>query len=327
MIEMTSWGRSVSIVLFVAVAALAQTKGPRTPNGHPDFQGIWVNGSLTPLERGIVLGMDNKPIKLPPVTTLTIPDNEAKEYERILRTADDFKPGDGSIGDTSGEFSAEWNEPAKGLARVDGGKRTSMIVEPADGRIPYIKSEEERKKSRPPERFDSVKDRPLAERCIHDLLIGPPIYNGFSDDSFLYETVQTPDHLVILSEYMHEARVVRIGGQHLSLGVRQWLGDSAGHWEGDTLVIDTTNFTTQTHFRGSSENLHVVERFTPVDADTFLYRAIIEDPAVYSKPWVIEYPFRRGRGPIYEDACHEGNYALPDILRGARKAEADGAKQ
>ncbi len=323
---MTNWGTLTSIAFFMAAAALAQSSGPRTPDGRPDFQGIWDNGTLTPLERGIVMGTDGKPISLPSVTTLTIADSEAKAYEQRLRTADDFKRGDGSQGDLSGEINPEFSGPPEGLARVNGSKRTSMIVDPADGRIPYIATEEQRKKSRPPERFDSVKDRPLAERCLHGRVAGPPMSNPFSDFQG-YQIVQTPDHVTILTEYLREVRIVRIGGQHLGPGVRPWLGDSIGRWEGDTLVVDTTNFRPQTHFMGASKNLHVVERFQPIDGDTFLYRATVEDPSVYSKPWVIEYPFRRARGPLYEDACHEGNYALPDILKGARKAEADGANK
>jgi len=314
----------------MAAAAVAQTSSPRvtprTPDGHPDFQGIWDNGTLTPLERGIALGTDGKPIQLPPVTTLTIVDSEAKAYEQHLRTADDFKRGDGSAGDLSGEINAEFSEPPEGLARVNGAKRTSLIVDPDDGRIPYIATEEERKKSRAPERFDSVKDRPIRERCLHGSGAGPPIVNPFAQFEG-YQIVQTPGHIMILTEDLREVRIVRIGGQHLSPGVRQWLGDSIGHWEGDTLVVDTTNFNAQTHFKGSSQNLHVVERFKPIDSNTILYRATVEDPSVYSKPWVIEYPFNRTPAPIYEDACHEGNYALPDILKGARKAEAESAKQ
>ena len=206
---------------------------------------------------------------------------------------------------------------------MNGSKRTSLIVDPADGKIPYIATEEERKKSRAPERFDSVKDRPLSERCLPDG--GTPISTS-PFDAF-YQIVQTPDFVMILSGDLHQVRIVRIGGQHISPEVHQWLGDSIGHWEGDTLVIDTTNFNPRLKFKGASQNLHVVERFKPIDGNTFLYRATVEDPSTFSRRWVIEYPFRRGRGPIYEDACHEGNYALPGILKGARKAEADKAKQ
>jgi len=280
---------------------------------------------LTPLERGIVTTPNGTPIPitLPPVTTLTIADNEARAYEERIRTAFDFKRGDGSELDLTGE---QFDDHQRELARVNGAKRTSLTVDPADGRIPYIATEEERKRSRPPARFDSVKDRPLGERCLHSPVAGPPIYNPFATFQF-YQIVQTPDHIMIMTEYLHEVRIVRMGAQHLSPGVRQWMGDSIGHWESDALVVDTTNFTAQTRFRGASENLHVVERFQLIDGGTFLYRATVEDPSVYSQPWVIEYPFRRAIGPIYEYACHEGNYALPDILKGARKAEAEGAKK
>jgi hypothetical protein len=209
------------------------------------------------------------------------------------------------------------------LVRVNGSKRTSLIVDPADGRIPYIASEEERKKSHAPERFESVKDRPLSERCLPDG--GTPIVAVPFDE--LYQIMQTPGYLIIMTEFLDEPRIVRIGGQHLPSGIRPWVGDSIGHWEGDTLVVDTTNFNARTKFQGSSENLHVVERLKPIDRDTFLYRATVEDPSVFRQPWVFEYPFRRARGPMYEDACHEGNYALPGILQGARKAEAASAKK
>jgi hypothetical protein len=316
-----------SIGFLFAATVMAQTSGraPRTPDGRPDFQGIWDNGTLTPLERGVVTDSDGKPIPLPPVTTLTLTDGEATAYEQRLRTADDFKRGDGSGADLSGEINAEFTEAAGGLARVNGAKRTSMIIDPADGRIPYIATEEERKKLRAPDRFDSVKDRPVSERCLHSSVTGPPIYNNFPEFAG-YQIVQTPDHIMILTEYLREVRIIRMGGQHPGPGIRQWLGDSIGHWESDTLVVDTTNFSALTHFRGASENLHVVERFQAIDSDMFLYRATVEDPSVYSKPWVIEYPFRRASVSIYEDACHEGNYALPGILRGARKAEAEAAK-
>ena len=148
----------------------------------------------------------------------------------------------------------------------------------------------------------------------------PVLYNNN------YQIVQTPDHVLILVEMVHDARIVRMNGKHASPEVRQWLGDSVGHWEGDTLVVDTTNFTDKTRFRGSTETLHVVERFTRTDAGTILYRATIEDLAAFAQPWTIEYPFLATRGPIYEYACHEGNYSLTDILGGARKKEAEAGR-
>ena len=145
----------------------------------------------------------------------------------------------------------------------------------------------------------------------------PVLYNNN------YQIVQTPGHIMILVEMVHDARIVRINGTHAPKDVRQWLGDSIGHWEGDTLVVDTTNFTNQIRFRGSSENLHVMERFTRTDANTILYRVTIDDPSTFTKQWTAEYPFVATPGPIYEYACHEGNYSLTDILGGARKADAE----
>jgi hypothetical protein len=139
-----------------------------------------------------------------------------------------------------------------------------------------------------------------------------------------YQIVQTPDTVMILVEMIHDARIVRMNATHDPENIRKWLGDSVGHWDGDTLVVDTINFKDQVVFRGSSKNLHVIERFSRMDANTLLYRATIDDPTTFSKSWTIEYPFRATRDSIYEYACHEGNYSIVDILGGARKEEATG---
>ena len=148
----------------------------------------------------------------------------------------------------------------------------------------------------------------------------PVLYNN------TYQIVQTKDYVMILVEMVHDVRIVRINGTHAASNVRELLGDSIGHWEGDTLVVETTNFTTKTAFRGSSENLRVIERFRRVDKDTILYRATIDDQSTFSKQWTMEFPFVAAAGPVYEYACHEGNYAMPDILGGARKLESEGRK-
>jgi hypothetical protein len=148
---------------------------------------------------------------------------------------------------------------------------------------------------------------------------GPPMLPVLYNNN--YQIVQTPDTVMILVEMIHDARIIRMNGTHKPDNVRQWLGDSIGHWEGDTLVVDTANFNDQVVFRGSSKNLHVIERFTRVDAKTLLYKATIDDPTTFTKSWTLEYPFVADRGPIFEYACHEGNYALVDILEGARKQE------
>jgi hypothetical protein len=166
--------------------------------------------------------------------------------------------------------------------------------------------------------------RPLAERCL--LSFGPTtpmIPNYFYNNN--YQIVQTPDHVMILMEMVHDARIVRIGGKHLPSHIRPWMGDSIGHWEGDTLVIDTTNFPLQQPFRGAAENLHVIERLTRVGPDSILYKFTVEDPTTFTRPWGGEIPFRASSEPIYEYACHEGNYALGNILRGERQREREAA--
>src|SRR5262249_21645183 len=156
---------------------------------------------------------------------------------------------------------------------------------------------------------------------------GPPALPNYSNNT-LHQIVQTPDYVMILTEMVHDARIVRVSGAHPPNTIRRWMGDSIGQWEGDTLVIDTTNFTDQTRFRGSSENLHVVERFTRVDDTSLLYRFTVEDPSTWVRPWTGEYVWPATNDLMYEYACHEANYALADILRGARAKEAgDAAKK
>ncbi len=149
----------------------------------------------------------------------------------------------------------------------------------------------------------------------------PVLYNNN------YQIVQTPDTVMILVEMDHDVRTVRMGGTHVSPSIRKWFGDSIGHWEGDTLVVDTTNFNDQTDFQGASRDLHLIERFTRVSANDILYRVTVDDPSSFTKPWTMEFPFVASPGPVYEYACHEGNYALMDILGGARKADAEAAKK
>ena len=216
------------------------------------------------------------------------------------------------------------------LARVDGVKRTSLIIDPADGKVPPITPEARQRNTammRSFSNFDSVKARPLSERCLIGFgsTSGPPMLPVLYNNN--YQIVQTPDHVMILVEMVHDARIIRMNGTHAPANVRQWLGDSIGHWEGDTLVVDTTNFTDQTRFRGSSENLHVIERFTRADPNTILYRVTIDDPSTFAKIWTAEYPFVATKGPVYEYACHEGNYSMTDILGGARKADQEREKK
>jgi hypothetical protein len=321
--------------LALAVFCVAQTPAgksgsknwtvPRTPDGKPDLQGVWTNATITPMER---------PANLAGKATMT--DAEAAAYEKAthdgLAAQDGKSEGPllaaaGSSG--TGGYNFLFIDPGSELARVDGVKRTSLIVDPPDGRVPALPRQRNARDSNGygGGSFDSVKDRPLAERCIvaFGSSSGPPMMPTLYNNT--YQIVQTPDAVMILVEMIHDARIVRINGKHAPARVRQWFGDSIGHWEGDTLVVDTTNFTDRTRFRGSSENLHVVERFSRPDAHSFLYRVTIEDPSTFAKAWTMEYPFVATKGPVYEYACHEGNYAMTDILGGARKAEQEQGKK
>ena len=175
-----------------------------------------------------------------------------------------------------------------------------------------------------PGAYDDPERRPLGERCLLGFgsTSGPPALPDYFYNN-LHQIVQAPDTVMILTEMVHDARIIRMNAQHLPKTIRLWMGDSVGRWEGDTLVVDTTNFTNKTRFRGSTENLHVVERFTRVDSKTLLYRFTIEDPDTWSRPWTGEYSWPATDGKIYEYACHEGNYALTDILKGARLREKE----
>jgi hypothetical protein len=295
---------------------------PRTPDGHPDLQGTWTNVTITPLER---------PAELEGKATLS--DAEARAYEQKDHESHDTDKADSPLIAATASPEAGWVnqqflDRGSELARIDGFKRTSLIVDPPDGKIPPI-SEEARQRNAAraldANRYDRVADRPLAERCLLGFgsTSGPPMLPILYNND--YQIVQTPDAVMILVEMVHDVRIIRMNGVHAPENVRQWLGDSIGHWEGDTLVVDTTNFTDQTGFRGSSPGLHVFERFQRSAADTILYRATIDDPAAFARQWTLEYPFVATKGPVYEYACHEGNYALTDILGGARKA-ADAGK-
>ncbi|HLG97297.1 MAG TPA: hypothetical protein VKX49_13380 [Bryobacteraceae bacterium] len=298
---------------------------PRTTDGHPDLQGVWTNATITPLER---------PAELAGKATLS--DAEASAWEKkdhSVNTLDsDVDSGFNRVtgGPGVGAYNNLFVDRGSELARVDGVKRTSLVIDPPDGKIPPI-TEAARARNvsmvRGFNRYDDVKDRPLSERCIIGFgsTSGPPMLPVLYNNN--YEIVQTPQYVMIVVEMVHDIRVIRINGTHKPSNVRQLLGDSIGHWEGDTLVVDTTNFTDKTRFRGSGENLHVIERFRRVDANTILYRATIDDPSTYTKQWTLEYPFLAAAGPVYEYACHEGNYAMPDILGGARKLESEGRQQ
>ena len=322
----SSLASSVAMAFLLAASLQAQKAGiPKTPDGHPDLQGVWTNATVTPLERPPAFA--SKP---------TLTDAEAVEFEK--QQAKELQDVDGKSespllaaagSNGTGGYNVLFIDRGTQMAKVDGVKRTSLIFDPPDGKIPPL-TPDGRKRAQGEMRsyisFENVKQRPLSERCLLGFgsTSGPPMLPVLYNNN--YQIVQTPDTIMILVEMVHDVRVIRMNQKHVPSDVRKWLGDSVGHWEGDTLVVDTTNFNPHVQFRGSSENLHVIERFQRVDAGTILYRATIDDPTTFTKPFSLEYPFLATPGPIYEYACHEGNYSMQDILGGARKLDSPQAK-
>jgi len=294
----------------------------RTSDGQPDIQGIWSNASIIPLERPKELA--NKPFYTP---------EELKAYEdrAFARSIRDKTPAKGAVG-TYNDFW--WDGDSKRALNL----RTSLVVDPPDGRVPPYTPEAQRRidaeraysREHP---ADGPEDRSLMERCLLFPTTGPPMlpsfYNGnqFGPLTTNYQILQVPGYVVLVLEIIHDARVIPLDGRpHLPANVRNWLGDSRGHWEGSTLVVDTTNFTGKSKFRGADENLHLTERFTRRDKDTLLYEFAIDDPTVFTKPWKGEVPMTASEGPLYEHACTEGNYGLYGILAGAREEERKAGK-
>jgi hypothetical protein len=326
--------------------ATAQTSQniPRMPDGRPDLQGTYDLNTATPVER---------PLNMPAV--MTIEQAEALEAgiaanleasEQSLDPNREAPPegGDGSTGASGnvGGYNTFWLDPARSFMIVNGEVRTSLVVDPSNGRIPPMTAEgvarlkAQRNAALPdqppaddpglgdPNTYNDPEQRPLSERCLlgFSSTSGPPALPNYFYNN-LHQIVQTPDHVMILTEMVHDARIVRMNAEHLPEQMQHWMGDSVGHWEGDTLVVDTTNFNDKTQFRGASTGLHVIERFTRIDENNLLYRFTVEDPATWERPWSGEYIWSATQDLIYEYACHESNYALEGILRGARFRESE----
>jgi hypothetical protein len=300
---------------------------PRTPGGQPDLQGIWTTHTFTPLVR---------PARYAGQEFLT--DEEAAELSKLL-TQDDVDPLAAGIFGASDEERRKrivQNDPthydnALWLATPDlkplSSNRTSLIYDPPDGKIPPQTPDAVQRAAarRAAGGFDSHENRPLSERCIMLANEGPPMLPPAYND--VLQIIQTPGYVLVFREMETAPRLIPTDGRpHLPENIRRWAGDSRGRWEGDTLVVDTTNFTDRTAFQGSSSALHVVERFTRVSAGTILYRFTVDDPNTWTRPWSAEIPMIATKGPLYEYACHEGNYGLPDILRGARFTEKEAAR-
>ncbi len=295
---------------------------PRTPDGKPDLQGIWTNGTLTPLER---------PRDLAGKEFLTEQEAADREKQLLERLSTDRRDGGAEV-DVGRSYNELWRERGKLL------QRTSLIIDPPDGRLPPLTPEAQKKaqaraedrRRRGPDPADTWEDRNLAERCI--TRGAPKLPGGYNNN---FQIMQTRDYVAILQEMIHEVRYIPLDGRpHADAKLRLWMGDSRGHWEGDTLVIDTTNFNDKIISNSfnccpnAGSRLHVVERFKLVDDDTIDYQYTVDDPETYTRPWTASVPMTRTDGPIYEYACHEGNYAMMDMLAGARaKEKAEAAKK
>jgi len=310
--------RCLAAALAIAILpALAQA-----PKAHPNLQGYWTNATFTPLERPAELANKEFFTKA-----------EAAEFDRKRLERENAQSKEDIHYD-----NALWQTETWG--RVES-RRTSIVFDPPNGKLPELSPEgkiqaaAKAQAARRRASADSAQDRSLAERCITWGNEGPPMLGSTYNANL--QILQTSTQLVIAHEIGHANRLIPLDGRpHLSPAIHQLGGDSRGHWEGDTLVVDSTNFTDQTNFRGppstarqdifSDANLHVVERFTLTDPDTITYRFTVTDPTVWTKPWSGELLMKRTKGPIYEYACHEGNYGLANILAGARAAEKSAAK-
>jgi hypothetical protein len=278
---------------------------PRTPDGRPDLQGMWDFAQLTPLER---------PGEFAGKTTITEEEAEQFAQHRIETTHKDRRDG-GATADVERAYNDFWWDFGTRIAA-----QPSLVVDPPDGRIPPLTPAAQERIEKRRNRFDNPEERPLAERCILGFNSGPPMVPSAYNNNV--QVVQTPAHVLILNEMIHSARVVDLSGRpHLPKSMRFLTGDSIGRWDGDTLVVDTTNFSMDAGFRGATVNLHLVERFTRVDRETLRYEFTVDDPATWTKPWSASIPMTRTDELMFEYACHEGNYALEGVLKGARYQE------
>lgn len=314
-------------------------KASKTSFGQPDLSGFWSSASLTPLTRPRDLGEQkiyteeevaviegHAEIELAEGNQPTDPDAPAEfRHETSVPLRPSFQAAGGDVGG----YNGFWLDPGNSIMRVGGEPRTSILTTP-NGRFPRRKEgAASPRRSRPSGgAYDSYEMRSLGERCIISFgrNAGPPMFaNGFYNNN--YQIVQTPDTVMILVEMNHDARIIRLNSEHRSDNIRPWFGDSIGHWEGDTLVVETTHIPAAQQFFGSWENLTVIERFTRVAENRLHYAFTIDDPTLWEQPWGGEYEFSPLDGGIFEYACHEGNYALPGILKGARVQEAEAASK
>ncbi len=314
LIAMAAWGVALSAQGSAASTTKAPAqknwKVPHTPWGHPDLQGIWNNGTPTPLER---------PKDLENREFLTDEEWASRAKEIATRALAENRPDD-PLADVELAYNNEWWDRGVPL------KRTSLIIDPPNGKLPPLTAEGQKRvaardaarRQRGP--ADSWEDRPLQERCLvyHGV---PPFPTGYNNN---YQIVQTPDYVAVRYEMMAETRIIPLDGRpHFSSGIRSWVGNARGRWEGDTLVVETTNYNDKVTFRfpAANETLRIVERFTRVGEDRIDYQFTVDNPSMYTRQWTAVLPMEKVKGPIYEYACHEGNYGIANVLSGFRAQE------
>ena len=312
----------IALVSCSAVPAIGQTQtaaanagtSPMTAWGDPDLQGQWSSQTSTPLQR---------PLEGPLARLGTLTAEEAETLEATNRANFDLPPREGSVGN----YNAFWRDVGKALTR------TSLIIDPTEGRIPPLSREgqarmtterAERSTRGPSNSPDTYEDLTPWTRCISRGWNG--IGSWYSSN---YQIFQSPEYVVVFQELIHEARIIPLDGRpHLPNTITQWMGDSRGHWEGSTLVVETMNFDPKTSYQGSRDTLHLIERYTRVDENTIDYQFTVDDPQTFTRPWTVSRPMTQitDRVSIFEYACHEGNYAMEGILAGARAEEKAAAQ-
>ena len=302
-----------AVVAFLPGGAAGQDAAFLTPDGQPDLQGVWNFSTATPMER---------PVDLAGQATLTA--EEAAAWEQQLaeqRAANESEREDAPLGARLGYSVRIWFEHGHTLSE----QRTSLVIDPPDGRIPQVRPEvaarAELRNLLRGRHAHGPEDRGASERCLLGFNSGPPMTPSAYNNNV--QIFQTADHVVILNEMVHNARIIPLDGRpHLPAHLKQWVGDSRASWDGDTLVIETRNFLGETSLRGSSANLRLVERFRRAGPDTLVYEFTVNDPTSWTRPWTAQVLMARTDEPLYEYACHEGNYSMPSSLSGARAMEA-----
>lgn len=317
---------TIAIVSPAPVRTTDQAQGsewtlPRTPDGQPNLQGVWANNNAIPLERpeewaGKARLTDEELAELQAAAVQAVDDGDALFGDQLV-LASIAKTKAKSYDPTTGNYNQFW------IAARNFSARTSLVVDPPDGRIPAMTASAKKRRQALTDRrrehpADTYTDRPLSERCVTYGV--PRLSAGYNS---YYQIFQSDNHVVIFMEMNHDARIIPLDGPpHLDASLRQWHGDSRGHWEDDTLVIETTNYSPKSTFRRiSSESLHLTERLTRVGPNTLNYSVTINDPTTWTKPWTVLIPLTSTNDAIYEYACHEGNIGMEGILAGARFEE------